>query len=66
MKDGAVPDSPHFWDAKSKKLHLHGGRNEMVGAQFILTATQDVKDVNVEVGDLKGPQVIAANPNIQP
>jgi hypothetical protein len=64
-KDGAIPASPHFWDPAAKKLHLHGGRNEMVAAQLMLTAKQDLKNVNVEIGDLKGPQVIAANPNIQ-
>ena len=64
-KDGAIPPSPHFWDATAKKLRLHGGRNEMVAAQLMLAAKQDLKNVNVEIGDLKGPQVIPANPNIQ-
>jgi hypothetical protein len=64
-KDGAVPESPHFWDAKAMKLRLNGGRNEMVAAQLMLAATQDVKQVNVEIGDLKGPQTIPANPHIQ-
>ena len=64
-KDGAVPASAHFWDAAGKKLTLHGGRNEMVAAQLILTADQDVRQVNVEIGDLKGPGVIPADPNLQ-
>ncbi|MBI3830888.1 MAG: DUF4091 domain-containing protein [Planctomycetes bacterium] len=64
-KDEAVPASPHFWDPKEKRVLLHGGRNEMVAAQLMLTARTDVKDVNVEIGDLKGPGVIAANPNLQ-
>ncbi len=64
-KDGPVPPSPHFWDAQSKRLTLHGGRNEMLGAQLMLRATAgDVKDVNVEIDDLKGPSIIPAA-NIQ-
>jgi hypothetical protein len=65
-KDGAIPESPHFWDAKSKRLKLHAGRNETAAAQLMLSAKADVKGVNVEIGDLKGPGVIPANPNIQP
>ena len=65
-KDGAIPASPHFWDAATNRLRLHGGRNEMVGAQLMLTATDgDVGRVNVEMGDLKGPGVIPANPNLE-
>jgi hypothetical protein len=65
-KDGEVPPSPHFWDPKSRQLRLHGARNEVVGAQLILTALGgDVAGVNVETGDLQGPGVIRADPNIQ-
>jgi len=64
-KDGAVPESPHFWDAKTQRLKLHAGRNETVAAQLMLSAKADVKGVNVEIGDLKGPAVIPADPNIQ-
>ena len=47
-KDGAVPASPHFWNPQTRTLRLHGGRNEMLGAQLMLTATVgDVKGVNV-------------------
>src|SRR4051812_35686485 len=64
-KDGAVPESPHFWKPKPSKLRLKGGRNKMVAAQLMLAATQDVKQVNIEIGDLKGPQTTPANPHIQ-
>src|SRR5580693_4626683 len=64
-KDGSIPESPHFWDAKARRLKLHAGRNEAVAAQLMLSAKADVKGVNVEVGDLKGPAVIPAEPNIQ-
>jgi hypothetical protein len=65
-KDGVVPPSPYFWDPKSRQLHLHGARNEVVGAQLILTARGgDVAGVNIETGDLRGPAVIPADPNIQ-
>src|SRR5579862_3772720 len=64
-KDGAIPESPHFWDAKTQRLKLHAGRNETVAAQLMLSAKADVKGVNVEIGDLKGPAVIPADPNIQ-
>lgn len=64
-KDGAIPPSPHFWDPKTNTLRLHGGKNEMVAAQLMLVAKADVKDVNVEIGDLKGPAAIPVNPNLQ-
>ena len=64
-KDGAIPESPQFWDGKEKRLKLHAGRNETVAAQLMLSAKADVKGVNVEIADLKGPGVIPANPNIQ-
>ena len=64
-KDGTIPESPHFWDAKARRLKLHAGRNETVAAQLMLSAKADVKSVNVEIGDLKGPAVILAEPNIQ-
>ena len=65
-KDEAVPASPHFWDAAAKRLKLHGGRNEVVAAQLMFTAAEDVAGVNVEVGDLKGAAgSIPADPNVQ-
>jgi hypothetical protein len=64
-KDGSIPESPHFWDSKAQRLSLHGGRNEEVAAQLLLRAKADVSGVNVEIGDLKGPTVIPAEPNIQ-
>ena len=65
-KDGAVPASPHFWDPATNTLKLHGGRNEMVAAQLMLTTTAgDVQKVNVEIGDLKGPGTILADPNLE-
>src|SRR5476651_1207040 len=64
-KDGAVPESPQFWDAKAKRLKLHAGRNETVAAQLMLIAKADVKAVHVEIGDLKGTGTIAADTNIQ-
>src|SRR5476651_122532 len=65
-KDGAVPESPQFWDAKAKRLKLHAGRNETVAAQLMLTAKADVKGVNVEIGDLKGAAgVIPVAANVQ-
>ena len=65
-KDGAIPESPLFWDATARKLKLHGGRNEVVAAQLMLVSKgQDVKKVNVIVGDLKGPGTISADPDIQ-
>ena len=64
-KDAAVPASPHFWDAAGRRLMLHGGRNEMVAAQLVLSVTNgDVRGVNVEIGDLKGPTTIPASGNI--
>jgi hypothetical protein len=64
-KDGLVPPSPRYWDPARRRLSLHGGRNEVVAAQLILTATAgDVENVDVEIGDLRGPGVIAADPNI--
>ena len=65
-KAEAVPASPHFWDPVSGKLKLQGGRNEMVAAQLMLTATtSDVAKVNVEIGDLKGAGTIPAKPNLE-
>jgi len=65
-KDGVVPASPHFWDPAGRRLRLHGARNEMVAAQFILTAHGgDVADVNVEVGDLHGPGLIPADTYVE-
>ena len=64
-KDGNIPESPHFWDPASRRLKLHAGRNEAVAAQLMLSAKADVKGVNVEIGDLKGPGVIHAEPNIE-
>jgi hypothetical protein len=65
-KDGAVPPSPHFWDPRTKQLRLHGGRNEVVAAQLILTAhSGNVTGINIETGDLRGPGRIHADPNIQ-
>ena len=65
-KDGVVPPSPHFWNPKTSTLRLHGGRNEMVAAQLMLTATGgNVPGVNVEIGDLKGPGTIASGAHIQ-
>jgi hypothetical protein len=65
-KDGTVPPSPHFWDPKAKQVRLHGGRNEVVAAQLILTARGgDVAGVDVQTGDLRGPVLIPADPNIQ-
>ena len=64
-KDGAVPPSPRFWDQAARRLSLHGGRNEVVAAQLMLTARGGpVEKVDVEIGDLKGPGVIPADPNI--
>ena len=64
-KDGAIPPSPRFWNAAARKLSLDGGRNEVVAAQLMLTARgSDVDNVDVEIGDLRGPGVIAADPNI--
>ena len=64
-KDGLVPPSSCFWDPDRRRLSLDGGRNEVVAAQLILTATAgDVENVDVEIGDLRGPGVIAADPNI--
>ncbi len=64
-KDAAVPPSPHFWDAAAKRLALHGGRNETVAAQLILSAKADIADVNVTIGDLKGAAgTIPAEANI--
>lgn len=64
-KDGAIPPSPHFWDPVSKRLSLHGGRNEVVAAQLMLTAVGgDIDQVDVKIGDLKGPGIIPADPNI--
>lgn len=58
-RDGAVPPSPRFWDPRTRTLRLHGARNEVVGAQLVLTATRGgVKGVDVEVGDLAGPGLI--------
>jgi hypothetical protein len=66
-KDGVVPPSPYFWDPARRRLSLDGGRNEVVAAQLILTAPAgDVENVDVEIGDLRGPGVIAADPNITP
>jgi len=54
-KDGPVPESPRFWNPRTRTLTLHGARNEVVASQLILTAGRgDVKDVDVEVGDLRG------------
>jgi hypothetical protein len=54
-KDGPVPESPRFWNPRTRTLTLHGARNEVVAAQLILTTGGgDVKDVDVEVGDLRG------------
>lgn len=65
-KDGAVPPSPHFWDPKTRQLRLHGGRNEVVAAQLMLTAQGgDVAGINIETGDLQGPGLIPAEPNVQ-
>lgn len=65
-KDGTVPPSPHFWDPKAKKVRLHGARNEVVAAQLILTARgADVAGVDIQTGDLRGPGLIPADPNIQ-
>ena len=64
-KDGVVPSSPRFWDPSARRLSLHGGRNEVVAAQLMLTAgSGPVEKVDVEIGDLKGPSVIPADPNI--
>lgn len=64
-RDGAVPDSPHFWNPQTRTLSLHGARNEVVAAQLILSATgEDVRDVDVEVGDLRGPGVIEASSHV--
>ena len=65
-KSGAVPPSPLVWDAHTGILRIDGGRNEVLGAQLILTAkTGDVAAVNVEIGDLKGPGTIPSAPNVQ-
>jgi hypothetical protein len=65
VKDGVVPPSPHFWNPAARRLSLDGGRNEMVAAQLILTASGgDLDKVDVEIGDLRGPGIIAADPNI--
>lgn len=64
-KAEAIPASPHFWDPVSRKLKLHSGRNETAAAQLMLTAVGgDVAKVNVEIGDLKGPEIIPAKPNL--
>jgi len=64
-KDGAVPASPRFWNAAARRLSLDGGRNEVVAAQLMLTAGGgDLEKVDVEIGDLHGPGVIPAEPNI--
>ncbi|MGH7145777.1 MAG: hypothetical protein ACREJ2_16830 [Planctomycetota bacterium] len=66
-EDAAVPASPHFWDPKTNTLKMHGGRNEMLGAQLMLIATGgDVMNVSVTVGDFKnGDATIPADPNLQ-
>jgi hypothetical protein len=65
-KAGTIPVSPHFWDPVGGKLKLQGGRNEMVAAQLMLTALGgDLMNVNVEIGDLKGPGIIPAKPNLE-
>ncbi len=64
-KDQAIPASRHFWDPAAKTLTMHGGRNEVVAAQLMLVAGKDVKSVNVEIGDLKGPGTIPADKNIE-
>lgn len=54
-KDGPVPESPRFWNPRTRTLTLHGARNEVVAAQLILTVRGgDVKDVDVDVEDLRG------------
>ena len=64
-KDAPVPASPHFWDAGARRLTLHGGRNETVAAQLMLSAKADIAEVNVTIGDLKGAAgTIPADPNI--
>jgi len=64
-RDGAIPPSPRFWDPRSRILRLHGARNEVVGAQLMLTATRvGVKDVDVEVGDLTGPGLIRSSESV--
>lgn len=61
-RGGAIPPSPRFWDPRSRILRLHGARNEVVGAQLMLTALRgDVKSVDVEVGDLSGPSLLRAS-----
>ena len=68
-KDEAIPASEHFWDAAGKRLTLHGAKNETVAAQLVLTAKdagQDVKGLDVTVGDLVGPKgKIASDENVQ-
>ena len=64
-RDGTVPPSPRFWDPERRILRLHGARNEVVGAQLILTATAgDVKNLDVEVGDLAGPGRLRADETV--
>jgi len=64
-RDGVVPPSPRFWDPERRILRLHGARNEVVGAQLMLTATEgDVKGVDVEVGDLAGPGLLRADDTV--
>lgn len=65
-KDEAIPASPHFWDAAGRTLKLHGGRNEVVAGQLVLTADENTRDVSVAVGDLRsaGGEIIPADPDI--
>jgi Domain of unknown function (DUF4091) len=65
-REGAIPPSPHFWDPRSRILRLHGARNEVVGAQLMLTATRgDVRGIDVEVGDLTGAGLIRSAETIE-
>ncbi|MDD1633634.1 MAG: hypothetical protein LUP91_15700, partial [Methylococcaceae bacterium] len=64
-RDGTIPPSPRFWDPERRILRLHGARNEVVGAQLMLTATGgDVKGVDVEVEDLTGPGLLRADDTV--
>ncbi|MEO8055025.1 MAG: glycoside hydrolase domain-containing protein [Acidobacteriota bacterium] len=64
-RHGSVPPSPAFWDPEHRILRLHGARNEVLGAQLILTAAgAAVPRVDVEVSDLEGPARLGARETV--
>src|SRR5690349_16997817 len=65
-KDGVVPPSPHFWNPATRTLRMHGGRNEVIAAQLMLTARSgDVAGISLEIGDSRAPGHLPADPNVQ-